>query len=64
MFGVEMCPVMSLATEMGRDEEQFPLKQVFPQLTEMDANSAQRCLGISGHRVDFWSPNWRQNLYV
>lgn len=39
--GVEMCPVMSLATEMGRDEEQFE-EQFFLQLLEMGTNSVQR----------------------
>jgi len=54
---VEMCPVMSLVTEMGRDEKQFAVKQVFLQLLEIDINSAQRCLGLTGHSVDFPTPN-------
>lgn len=54
--GVEMCPVMSLVTEMGKDEKQFAVKQFFLQLLEIDTHSAQRFLGLTGHRVDFLTP--------
>lgn len=54
--GVEMCSVMSLVTEMGRDEKQFAVKQFFLQLLEIDTNSAQKCLGLKGRRVDFLTP--------